>query len=363
MQLVQAISALEKRSQLTEFLDRFAKVKLAEVIDEGKAGRTRADPEAISNLINGLGWQNSKKNRKKLHHYLKEGRRWNMICGSFDGLLCLIPPNGRDGLQISGHVCLELSDKDIDLLHSLLKSNESVQTMCRMGKTFQASIWSNLELPEFKWEGEDPNEISRLSMKELAPFTEKFPVITENEYNPEKYDWPRPDRWLWDWPQNPMWVPSSDRRCNLCDEKECNCIVTCLPENKPRITNEGRKGQGVRVIGLTYLKGQILGELTGEVVPLDTHHDNWPIEFTRPDLDDEPVAQIYPKEKGNWVRKVNHSCDPSAEFRVLKISGWWRQMLVAIKDIPHNSEVTAFCGRGFLGAKECLCDLCRRRLT
>ena len=55
MQLVQVIGALEKRSHLTEFLDRFAKVKLAEMIDEEKDGRARADPTAITNLIIGLG--------------------------------------------------------------------------------------------------------------------------------------------------------------------------------------------------------------------------------------------------------------------------------------------------------------------
>jgi hypothetical protein len=66
---------------------------------------------------------------------------------------------------------------------------------------------------------------------------------------------------------------------------------------------------------------------------------------------------------GSWVRKVNHSSDPSAKFRVMKISGWWRQILIAIQDIAHNSEVTAFCRRGFLQGKECLCDLCIRRST
>jgi hypothetical protein len=52
--LVHAISALEKRSHLTEFLECFAKVRLVEVVDEGKDGRMRADPVAIINLINGL---------------------------------------------------------------------------------------------------------------------------------------------------------------------------------------------------------------------------------------------------------------------------------------------------------------------
>lgn len=75
VQLVQTIDALEKRSHLTEFLDRFAKVKLVEVIDEGKDGRTCADPGAITNLINGLSWQDTRTNRAKLKNYLKEGRR------------------------------------------------------------------------------------------------------------------------------------------------------------------------------------------------------------------------------------------------------------------------------------------------
>jgi len=83
------------------------------------------------------------------------------------------------------------------------------------------------------------------------------------------------------------------------------------------------------------------------------------MEFTRPDLGDEPIAQIYPREIGNWVRKVNDSCTPSAEFRVMKISGWWRQMIAAIQDIPYNGEITASCGRNFLqgNGKECFCDV------
>jgi hypothetical protein len=202
-------------------------------------------------------------------------------------------------------------------------------------------------------------------MKGLAPFMEKFDAITENVFEPKKYDWPKPAGWPWDWPKHPMLLPSFEPQCDLCDgvEKECDCITTCLPGKKPQITNEGEKGQGVRLIGLTCTRGQILGEMVGEVVPLETHHDGWSIEFIRPDLHGEPVAQIYPREKGNWVRKVNHSCHPSAEFRVIKISGWWRQMLVALQDIPYNGEITAFCGRTFLRGqgKECFCEVCRAR--
>lgn len=84
------------------------------------------------------------------------------------------------------------------------------------------------------------------------------------------------------------------------------------------------------------------------------------MELIRPDFEGEPIAQIYSKNMGNWVRKVNHSCRPSAEFRVMKISGSWRQMLVAINDIPHNGEVTAGCGNEFVRGRgiKCQCGHC-----
>jgi hypothetical protein len=93
----------------------------------------------------------------------------------------------------------------------------------------------------------------------LATFIEEFLIIEEAEFKVGKYDWPKPDCWLWDWPQNPAWVPPSDKLCDLCDlceiDKKCNCIITYLPANKPRITSEAGKGQGVRVEGITYQKG------------------------------------------------------------------------------------------------------------
>jgi hypothetical protein len=115
--------------------------------------------------------------------------------------------------------------------------------------------------------------------------------------------------------------------------------------------SEAGKGQGVFAIGMSYVENQILGELVGELVPLDTHHDGWAFEVMRPDLG-EPVAQIYTGEVGNWGRKVNHSDDPSAAFHKMKISGWWRVMIVAIRDIPHGTEITAFCGKRFLQGQE-----------
>jgi hypothetical protein len=64
VQLVNVISILGERSLLTEFLDRLARVKLAEIINDGKVGRSNADPSAITNLIRDLEWKDSKKPRQ-----------------------------------------------------------------------------------------------------------------------------------------------------------------------------------------------------------------------------------------------------------------------------------------------------------
>jgi hypothetical protein len=142
-------------------------------------------------------------------------------------------------------------------------------------------------------------------------------------------------------------------QCQLCDESGCDCISSVLPGRIPHPTGVDGRGQGVRAIGfegeIVYRKEQVLGELLGKLVPLDTHHDGWAMEL-------EPIAQIYTKDMGNWVRKVNHSCRPSAEFRVMKISGSWRQMLVAITDIPHNGEITTGCGNDFLRGRGIKCQ-------
>lgn len=128
----------------------------------------------------------------------------------------------------------------------------------------------------------------------------------------------------------------------------CRCFDIYVP-SIPRISDDGSKGRGIRALG-SYKVGSLLGELVGQLVPLGTYRStaDWTIQFRRPDLDDHPVAEIYTRDVGNWVRKVNHcSTQPSAIFKVMKISGKWRQMLVALRDIKDGEEITAKYGRGY----------------
>ena len=57
VKIVQALGIVGEMPQLKGFLDRFGKVKLAEIINEGKENRTSADPMAITTLIGDLGWE------------------------------------------------------------------------------------------------------------------------------------------------------------------------------------------------------------------------------------------------------------------------------------------------------------------
>lgn len=359
--LVQTIERL--KTQLDGFLCRFLQVKLAEIIDNGKSDRTRADSGVIDNLMEKLQWDKTK--RHKLHYHLREGRQWKKIVGDFNGLLCLMPSSlldqqGTEDLRISGRMYQDLSDEDIRAFHILLESNEFIQPMCQMGRTFQESIWTNKEVPLFRWESVD-HKIERLSLAQLTPLMEEFTIITDYKWDEGKYDWPKPDDWPWRWPMNPSEIPPSETTlCDLCNEcsreKICDCIKRCMPNNEPCITNEGDKGLGLRVIGEAYQVGQIIGLFLGEFAPLGTYQNSWALEFRRPDVSDEPIAQIYSEVMGSKFKLLNHSCNPSAKFCEQKISGRWWSTIVAINYIPHNGEITVYCGKNFL--VECLCSDC-----
>lgn len=148
------ITNLEKSLQLDCFISRLYKLQSAHIVDSAKMDqdRTFADPETITNLLIDFGLEQTQKNRTRLHNDVQEGRRWRRICGKFEGLLCLIPPN-RDRTT-PGREYQELSDIDVRAFHALLGSTQLIEPLCRMGKAFQASLLDNSEVPLFEWESE-----------------------------------------------------------------------------------------------------------------------------------------------------------------------------------------------------------------
>ncbi|KAL2144450.1 hypothetical protein VTI28DRAFT_9098 [Corynascus sepedonium] len=321
--------------ELHVFLSRFFKMKLALCVE---SAMTRPGHLTPHNYVNGmlqtLGWDEKK--RSQLDDYLREGKCWATICGEYDGLLCLIP-HDLDCTDFA------LFKGEVTRLHTELDT-EFVRRLCSVGAILQKYIWECLELPEFIWESMNT---TWLPLAQISPLLAPFRLLKQNHYNSKSgYHWPRPVGWNWDWPIDPSLVKPGDKLCSLCPRKNCRCAEVKIPQI-PRISDDASKGPGIRSVG-THKANDILGELVGELVPLGSCASHWTMPLRRPDLEDETVAEIYPGRMGNWVRKVTHSTDPSATFRVMKISGRWRQMLVAVRAIEDGEEITAKYGNGYL---------------
>jgi hypothetical protein len=324
--------------ELHMFLSRFFKMKVATCVENTMARPgQQPPPNFLNGMLQTLGWTEAQ--RPDLHDYLREGKCWATICGGYDGLLCLIPADSD---------CLDLAlfQDELARFHAELDT-DFVRRLCAAGDVLQRSIWQCLELPEFIWES---TTTTWLPLDRISPLLAPFRLLRSNHYDPDSgFYWPRPAGWSWAWPSDPSAVRPGDKACSLCPRKSCRCAETKAPQI-PRIIDDGSKGRGVRSIG-SHRANDILGELVGELVPLGSCAGDWTLTLRRPDLEDEPVADIYPRRLGNWVRKVHHSADPSAVFRVMKISGRWRQMLVAVRDIGDGEEITARYGKGFAGAQ------------
>ncbi|KHE80339.1 hypothetical protein GE21DRAFT_1276227 [Neurospora crassa] len=380
--LLDHVDDAEQISQeLQVFLRRFLKMKLSEYIEttaQVNGLKDVFDCPVSSHIDWGeifrkLNWDVT--GRNQLNDYVREGKCWRTICGEYNGLLCLLPSDDR---------FLELAMFKDQLAHFHAQlSTKAVRRMCTMGQTLEKSIWEYLELPEFSWESVDTSE---LSLDEIWPLLSQFKLIKTNHYDRLKYNWeiqPPPLGWTDPWPSDPMSVAKSDKKaCSLCnnskrmttEKSSCKCLVKRLPQI-PRITQDGSRGEGVRAIG-SFKADECLGELVGELRPprtagtscssdhnhpnissgqaqLNNHNSNrhnheWAMEVRRPDLHDQLVADIYPQQMGNWVRKVRHDgVSPSAVFKVMKITGKWRVMLVAMRDIRDGDEITAKYGRGY----------------
>lgn len=321
--------------ELHIFLARFFKMKVAICVENAMAQPGELSPHNFMNgMLQTLGWDESK--RPQLHDYLREGKCWATVCGDYDGLLCLIDADSD---------CLELAlfKDEISRFHAELDL-DFVRKLCGAGAILQKSIWECLELPEFIWES---TTTTWLPVDQISPLLVPFRLLKANHYDGHKrFHWPRPTRWHWFWPTDPTIVMPGDAFCGLCPHNYCRCAEINVPQ-VPRILDDGSKGPGVRSVG-HHKADVILGELVGELVPLGSSAPGWSMVLCRPDLEDEAVAEVYPARMGNWVRKVKHSTNPSAEFKTMKITGRWRLMLVALRDINDGEEITAKYGNGYM---------------
>ncbi|KAL2121921.1 hypothetical protein VTJ04DRAFT_2376 [Mycothermus thermophilus] len=344
--LVQTLDETEKDyPELHMFLLRLFKMELSKCIEAATSRSGNLPPQNfMSGMLQSLGWIEA--GRPKLQDYLREGKCWTTLCGSREGLLSLIPP-GVDWLDLA------LYRNEVERFHAEL-NDPLIDKLCSVGQVLQRAIWRCLELPEFIFE---TAITTWLRADQLPPLLDPFRLIKSNVFDPssaETATWPRPVGWDWAWPSDPTAARPGDVQCSFCPRKTCRCADAKIPQ-VPRISDDRSRGgaRGIRSLG-THRKGQILGELVGELVLPGSRPGEWTLPVRRPDLggdeDAPPVAEIWPRRMGNWVRMVRHcGKDPAAAFRVMKISGRWRQVLVTLRDVGDGEEITARYGRGYTG--------------
>ncbi|KAH6981590.1 hypothetical protein BKA56DRAFT_631956 [Ilyonectria sp. MPI-CAGE-AT-0026] len=181
----------------------------------------------------------------------------------------------------------------------------------------------------------------------LLPFTE----IQANLWTPSKFDnWRGPFR-IDAQKEDPSRVASGDKQCELCSGSFCDCITTRIrPGPCPRVVPSDNIGDGVQA-SQRYEAGDLMGEFVGELAPLDHYDDGYAAELHRYDLVSSgrgvAACTIHPRHYGNWSRKVNHACEPNACLESMKVSGRWRIMIKAVKDIKPGSWVEIDYGRSY----------------
>jgi SET domain-containing protein len=159
--------------------------------------------------------------------------------------------------------------------------------------------------------------------------------------------------------KDPTWIPEHLPQCAFCDRPRCDCIKKKVRDDKPLIKKTQKMGYGVWAT-TNYKAGEFLGELVGELAPVGQYSDGWAADLMRDDLstdgEEVPWCQVYPRYKGNWVGKVNHSCESNCKFESWNISGRWRVLLRATREIECNSWILADYGKEYWAdGQRCLC--------
>ena len=355
---VRNISISDRRSMLERFLVRLNQFYLAQDIENSKDGRIRADTVVIKQILSRFGWK-----RATLDHHRRRGNKWRRICGPYDGLLCFIFLEAQNPFGISPESYLHLQDADLPLFHRLLEDSYT-KSICTAGKAFQKSLNSTAEDVEFSWESGEAS-LDKVPEEDLLSFLKPFPSIPEDIYDPTEYPcWPKPGGWPveWPWPADPTSLPDiHERQCDFCLGTACTCNII-IDKARPRIKEYGLKGRGLQAIAskagqVAYKQGEIIGQLTGKIVPSNSYSDGWSLELVRADISEEPVVcQIHCADTGNYFRLMNHSCKAAARFRGMRVSGKYRVMVEAVRDIRDGEEITVFYGKDYLAGRKCLCE-------
>ncbi|KAJ5948889.1 hypothetical protein N7454_002196 [Penicillium verhagenii] len=165
-------------------------------------------------------------------------------------------------------------------------------------------------------------------------------------------------------PQDPSLRKPEWKACAICHSRAiCQCRLTSLAGDMVELV-EGALGTGVRSLA-NFKKNDVLGEYVGELAPpgsdivdsiyamnntVDVIGDDGKLEHTF-------INDIFPTERGNWTRFMNHSCDSNTDFLGSMVGDRAIVIVKANRNISMFETITVNYGSGYWNNADydCLC--------
>ncbi|KAK2601571.1 hypothetical protein QQS21_004889 [Conoideocrella luteorostrata] len=167
--LWQHISNLKKseaQSDLRAVLRRYDQLLLFVDYEKALKGQQRASPEYVNNICQKSRWTTN-----QFAYNRRYGQAWKYLTECFNGIVCFIPTSRTfTGIQVSktDYATIAHHKDDLEDFKQLL-SNDHILKLCAAGQAFQESHMGS-ELHEFRWETENIEDLTSMSMEEILPY-------------------------------------------------------------------------------------------------------------------------------------------------------------------------------------------------
>lgn len=291
-------------------------------IEKARHGTLRVASEIKKDIIQASGLA-----ARQYEYHLHLGNRWRKISEGFEGILCFILSDKHNPFHVSAAMYRNMNDHELRVFHNLL-ADDYTQAICTAGKAFQQSLGARDS--SFAWETSKlTNPLYKLPENDMLSYIKPIPLLPEDKHCAAEFP---------DWP-DPTLIPPTQKQCDFCSSHSCDCYVSNAPKTRPRIMTYPGKGLGLQASSaelgtVVYRRNELIGFLTGKLVPPGTLDNDRVVEFHE--------CQIDCRDEGNEFRLMNHACATHAVARLAKkrVSGRFRQSVVALRNIHNGAELT-----------------------
>lgn len=332
--------------KLAKLKRRLAQVDLHHNTELARGGRQRLSPAASEDMQSASGLT-----QDSLVYHTKQGRLWAALCNPLPGLLCLIPLY-REQLEVTFADYTGLNQIEQEVLRKLLDDDYG-KVLCSAAAAFLRLTKGETADVEFLWEKHRDVCMDTCDEQVMLRLIQEVPYQDENVWVPEKHlNWTRPTNWpkAWPWPADPTSTPRERNHPLYCEGTHCDCLGR-VAISTPLIRFYGKKGRGLQAVAnragtVAYMKGEVLGVLTGEILPPGTYdNDPWTLDFVRSGLPDEPVVcQIRSVDMGSRFGLPNAAVNPCARLQPRRRSDKYVTAVVPLRDIMDGEEITVSYG-------------------